>query len=135
MTLGDLCAAAIEQSDNTAGNLLLEAIGGPAGLTRFARSIGDQFTRPDRIEPQLNDAKPGDEQDTTTPAAMCSDLEHLLESNFLTASSRQHLESWMQHCETAAGMIRASVSTDWQVADKTGRSTIGATNDIAVPER
>ena len=29
MTLGALCAAAIEQSDNTAGNLLLNAIGGP----------------------------------------------------------------------------------------------------------
>ena len=29
MTLGALCAAAIEQSDNTAGNLLLDAIGGP----------------------------------------------------------------------------------------------------------
>jgi len=36
MTLGALCAAAIEQSDNTGGNLLLEAIGGPVGLTNFA---------------------------------------------------------------------------------------------------
>ena len=33
MTLGALCAAAIEQSDNTAGNLLLDTIGGPTGLT------------------------------------------------------------------------------------------------------
>ena len=41
MTLGALCAAAIEQSDNTAGNLLLDAIGGPVGLTKFVRSIGD----------------------------------------------------------------------------------------------
>jgi beta-lactamase class A len=39
MTLGALCAAAIEQSDNTAGNLLLDAIGGPVGLTNFARGI------------------------------------------------------------------------------------------------
>jgi beta-lactamase class A len=38
MTLGALCAAAIEQSDNTAGNLLLNAIGGPAGLILRARS-------------------------------------------------------------------------------------------------
>ena len=51
MTLGALCAAAIEQSDNTAGNLLLDVIGGPPGLTNFARSIGDQITRLDRKEP------------------------------------------------------------------------------------
>jgi beta-lactamase class A len=31
MTLGDLCAAAIDWSDNTAANLILEVIGGPAG--------------------------------------------------------------------------------------------------------
>jgi beta-lactamase class A len=47
MTLGALCAAAIEQSDNTAGNLLLNAIGGPAGLTNFVRTLGDRVTRLD----------------------------------------------------------------------------------------
>ena len=52
MSLGALCAAAIEQSDNTAGNLLLDAIGGPGGLTNFARGIGDETTRLDRKEPQ-----------------------------------------------------------------------------------
>jgi beta-lactamase class A len=66
MTLGALCAAAIEQSDNTAGNLLLDAIGGPAGLTNFARTISDEMTRLDRKEPELNSAIPGDERDTTT---------------------------------------------------------------------
>src|SRR6201993_5269038 len=58
MTLGALCEAAIEQSDNTAGNLLLDAIGGPAGVTNFARSLGDQVTRLDRKEPELNSAIP-----------------------------------------------------------------------------
>ncbi|OLD90306.1 MAG: hypothetical protein AUG81_02980 [Verrucomicrobia bacterium 13_1_20CM_4_54_11] len=78
MTLGALCAAAIEQSDNTAGNLLLDAIGGPSGLTNFVRSLGDRVTRLDRIEPELNSAIPGDERDTTTPAAICSDIQRLL---------------------------------------------------------
>jgi beta-lactamase class A len=49
MTLGALCAAAIEQSDNTAGILLLNAIGEPAGLTNFVRALGDRVTRLDRI--------------------------------------------------------------------------------------
>ena len=61
MTLGALCAAAIERSDNTAGNLLLNAIGGPAGLTNFVRTMGDRVTRLDRFEPELNSAIPGDD--------------------------------------------------------------------------
>ena len=40
MKLGALCEAAIELSDNTAGNLLLQSFGGPAGLTNFARKPG-----------------------------------------------------------------------------------------------
>src|SRR5438876_42341 len=70
MTLGALCAAAIEQSDNTAGNLLLDTLGGPAGVTNFVRSLGDQVTRLDRKEPDLNSAIPGDDRDTTTPGSM-----------------------------------------------------------------
>ena len=78
MTLDALCAAAIELSDNTAGNLLLKTIGGPEGFTRYARSLGDEKTRLDRVEPDLNSALPGDERDTTTPAAMVADLRSLL---------------------------------------------------------
>ena len=132
MTLGALCAAAIEQSDNTAGNLLLDAIGGPVGLTNFARSIGDQITRLDRKEPELNSAIPGDERDTTTPAAMCADMQRLLLSDVLSESSRQQLEEWLQHNETGALMIRAAVPKTWSVGDKTGRCANGATNDIAI---
>ncbi len=48
MTLAELCHAAITLSDNTAGNLLLDSFGGPAGLTAFARGLGDAVTRLDR---------------------------------------------------------------------------------------
>jgi beta-lactamase class A len=132
MTLGALCAAAIEQSDNTAGNLLLDAIGGPTGLTDFARSLGDKVTRLDRKEPELNSAISGDERDTTSPAAMCADLQGLVLGNMLSESSRRQLEDWLQHNETGALMIRAGVPKTWTVGDKTGRCGNGATNDIAV---
>jgi beta-lactamase class A len=132
MSLGALCAAAIEQSDNTAGNLLLDAIGGPAGLTHFARDLGDQVTRLDRQEPDLNSAIPGDERDTTTPAAMCLDLQRLLLANVLSESSRRQLEDWLLHNETGGLMIRAGVPKTWSVGDKTGRCANGATNDIAI---
>jgi beta-lactamase class A len=132
MTLGALCAAAIEQSDNTAGNLLLNAIGGPAGLTKFVRGIGDETTRLDRKEPELNSAIPGDERDTTSPASMCADVQRLLLGNVLPESSRRQLEDWLQHNEAGALMIRAGVPKTWTVGDKTGRGANGATNDIAI---
>ena len=132
MTLGALCAAAIEQSDNTAGNLLLDTIGGPVGLTNFARSIGDETTRLDRKEPELNTAVPGDERDTTSPAAMCANMQRLLLGNVLSESSRHRLEDWLQHNETGALMIRAAIPKTWMVGDKTGRCGNGATNDVAI---
>jgi beta-lactamase class A len=132
MTLGALCAAAIEQSDNTAGNLLLNTIGGPAGLTNFVRTLGDRVTRLDRIEPELNSAIPGDERDTTTPAAICSDMQRLLLGDALSAASRRQLEDWLQRNETGGLMIRAGVPKNWIIGDKTGRGSNGATNDIAI---
>ncbi len=132
MTLEALCAAAIQQSDNTAANLLLESIGGPKGVTETARALGDEFTRLDRMEPELNNASEGDERDTTTPAAMCRVLERLFTSDFLSAASRARLESWMQGNKTGANLIRASVPADWKIGDKTGRSGKGAINDIAI---
>ena len=132
MTLDALCAAAIEQSDNTAANLLLEAIGGPDKVTDFARSLGDKFTRLDHTEPDLNMVRPGKEDDTTTPAAMCATLQRLLASDFLTAAAKTRLEGWMQQNETGLRMIRATLPADWKAGDKTGRSGEGSTNDIAV---
>lgn len=133
MKLFALCEAAIEQSDNTAGNLLLQAIGGPAGLTKFARSLGDQVTRLDRVEPDLNiPLKEGDERDTTSAAAMCVDLVRILTTDSLSEKSRELLQDWLLNSETGANLIRAGVPKDWRVGDKTGRSGKGATNDVAV---
>ena len=132
MTLGALCEAAIEQSDNTAGNLLLDAIGGPGGVTNFARSLGDQVTRLDRKEPDLNSAIPGDDRDTTTPGSMLADMTQILTGDVLSRSSRNQLEDWLRGNKTGAAMIRAGVPTNWITGDKTGRGANGATNDIAI---
>jgi beta-lactamase class A len=132
MKLGALCEAAIEQSDNTAGNLLLQTIGGPAGLTKFARSLGDEMTRLDRTEPDLNTTKEGDERDTTSPAAICGDIVLLLTTDSLSEKSRKLLQDWLLNNQTGATLIRAGVPKDWPVGDKTGRSSQGVTNDVAV---
>lgn len=95
MSLGELCEAAMIVSDNSAGNLLLANLGGPAGLTSYARSLGDSVTRLDRIEPDLNEALPDDPRDTTTPVAMLSNLKLLVLGNALSDSSRKQLAAWL----------------------------------------
>jgi beta-lactamase class A len=135
MTVEALCAAAIVYSDNTAANLLLQTLGGPSGVTDYVRSLGDQMTRLDRMEPALNNVAPGDPRDTTTPEAMLADMQKILLGDALPAPAREKLESWLVQNTTGGEMIRAGVPKDWRVGDKTGRSGKGNTNDIAIIRR
>jgi beta-lactamase class A len=132
MPLEEICAAAITLSDNTAGNLLLAAIGGPPGLTRYARSLGDELTRLDRIEPELNEALPDDPRDTTTPAAMVKNLATLLTGSALSVDSRRQLLAWLLASKTGDARLRAGVPNGWQVGDKTGSGERGTANDIGI---
>lgn len=132
MTLAELCHAAITLSDNTAGNLLLDSFGGPAGLTAFARGLGDAVTRLDRRETELNEATPGDPRDTTTPAAMLDDMRHLLLGDVLSPASRRQLTDWLLANATGGSRLRAGMPVDWRVGDKTGTGENGASNDIAI---
>lgn len=74
---------------------MLREIGGPAALTSFARSLGDEFTRLDGWEVELNEALSGNPRDTTTPAAMLKNLQRLIIGNVLSETSRQRLTDWM----------------------------------------
>jgi beta-lactamase class A len=132
MTVDALTAAAVEQSDNTAANLLLATLGGPAGFTQYVRSIGDSVTRLDRIEPALNSAEPGDDRDTTTPAAMLKDMQVVLLDMALTRPSRDRLVSWLVGGTTGNTKLRAGLPAGWRVGDKTGTGAHGSNNDIAL---
>jgi beta-lactamase class A len=118
--------------DNTAGNLLLASLGGPPGLTAFARSLGDGVSRLDRVETDLNEATPGDPRDTTTPAAMLEDLRRIVLGDVLSARSRERLTAWLVANRTGDKRLRAGLPGDWRVGDKTGAGNHAATNDIAV---
>ncbi|RYY85730.1 MAG: class A beta-lactamase, partial [Comamonadaceae bacterium] len=135
MTIAELCAAALQYSDNTAGNLLLRQIGGPAGVTNYARSIGDSTFRLDRWETELNTAIPGDPRDTCTPAGMAHNLQRLLLGDALAPAPRAQLQAWMRGNTTGATRIRAGVPAAWAVADKTGSGDYGSVGDIGVTWR
>jgi beta-lactamase class A len=132
MTVAELCAAAVQYSDNTAANLLIKLLGGPAAVTAFARASGDDDFRLDRWETALNSAIPGDPRDTTTPAAMGHSLQRLALGDVLNASRRAQLQDWLRGNTTGDARIRAGVPAHWQVGDKTGTGDYGTANDVAV---
>ncbi|WP_205776107.1 class A beta-lactamase [Micromonospora tulbaghiae] len=132
MTLRDAAEAAVRYSDNTAGNLLFDALGGPAGFARALREVGDRVTRPARTEPELNAATPGDERDTSTPRALAGSLRAYALGEALRPADRDLLLGWMRASTTGSGLVRAGVPAGWQVADKSGTGGYGTRNDIAV---
>jgi beta-lactamase class A len=132
MTFGELCHAAVSYSDNTAGNVVLDAIGGAAGFTSYMRSIGDQETRLDRKEPELNEAIPGDVRDTSTPNAIVNSLRKILLGDVLSVSSRGELTQWMLNDQVAAALLRSSLPSNWKIADKTGAGSYGSRSIVAV---
>ncbi|MEV0233121.1 class A beta-lactamase [Nonomuraea sp. NPDC050786] len=133
LTVGRLCEAAITLSDNTAGNMVLKQLGGPAGLTRYFRTLKDPISRLDRWETELNDWTPKDKRDTTTPAAIARDLRAVTTGNALDAKDREQLNAWLRATKTGDARIRAGLPKTWTIGDKTGtNSAFGGANDIAV---
>ena len=132
MTIRALCEAAVRNSDNTAANLLARDVGGPSGVTDFARTLGDTATRMDRLEPALNEAIPGDPRDTTAPRAFGSDYQKLVLGGALDPQARTTLTEWLVNNTTGSAGIRSGVPAGWQVANKTGSGYYGSNNDIAV---
>ncbi|MCJ2131344.1 class A beta-lactamase [Methylobacterium sp. E-045] len=132
MTIAELCEAAVTVSDNTAANLLLGTMDGPAGLTGHIRGFGDATTRLDRTEPDLNEAAPGDPRDTTTPLAMAETLRRLVLADALSPASRALLTAWLVGCRTGDARLRAGLPKDWRIGDKTGSGENDTANDVAV---
>jgi beta-lactamase class A len=130
MSIAQLCAAALQRSDNAAANLLLRLIGGPPAIAEFARSLGDGRTRLDRWEIDVNTAIPGDPRDTSTPRALGGGIQQLLTGPVLGETERRQLEDWMRG--TATSSMRAGLPPGWSTADKTGTGDYGSTNDIGI---
>lgn len=136
MSVLALAEAAQVVSDNGAANILLRKVGGPAALTAFWRKLGDQTSRLDRYEPELNTSHDGDPRDTTTAAAMARTLQALLTGPTLKPASRDLLIGWMVATQTGLKRLRGGLPADWRVGDKTGTmngaSYADKVNDIAV---
>lgn len=118
-TRRELAEAIQTRSDGTASNLLLRDLGGLGAFAAFCRAHGDLVTRLDRFEPEMNDVRPGDDRDTTTPRAMAQLVARLF-GGALAPEARQTLWQWMVATETGAARVRAGLPSDWRAGDKTG---------------
>ena len=132
VTLDQACAAAMHTSDNTAANIVLHAVGGPEGITRFMRELGDPVTRLDRREPELNQGLAGDERDTTTPNAIARSLQALLFGSALSPSNQQQLQRWMEQNQVTGNLLRSVLPAGWTIADRSGAGGFGARSITAV---
>ena len=138
MTLRELAEAAMTRSDNTAANLLLEALGGPAELDAALTALGDETTVVSRTEPDLNEATPGDDRDTTTPRAAAALLRAYALgdpgalADPLDADERALFTGWLQATQTGDTLVRAELPTEWTVGDKSGSGAYASRGDVAV---
>ncbi len=127
MTLAQLCDATMLTSDNTAANLVLNNIGGPKSVTQFIRTLDDDTTRLDRIEPNVNNVSAAELRDTTTPIAMNSTLYSLLYGHALSETARTQLKQWMMDNKVSDPLLRAALPAGWHIADRSGYdSTYGS---------
>ncbi|QDC08026.1 class A beta-lactamase [Oceanicola sp. D3] len=129
LTIGQLCAAAVGRSDNTAANLLLDTLGGPSG---FTTRLAHPDARIDAWEPALNTFAPGDPANTVTPSSMVSLMTGFLLEQRLSEASRAQLLAWLRAASTGAKRIRAGVPSGWQVGHKTGTGPGGCCSDVAI---
>ena len=132
LTLAQLCEAALAQNDHTAGNFILQRVGGPQGVTLFMRDQGDSASRSDRPSPAVMEAHAGDPRDTTTPRAMGEHLKALLFGPTLSPASRRLLLAWLLANRTGDDRLRARLPAGWIVGDKTAVGGNGTLNDVAV---
>lgn len=132
LTLSQIAEAAVRHSDNTAGNLLFDALGGPRGFERALRALGDDVTVATREETSLNETAPGDPRDTSTPRAFATVLRTYAVDDALTPADRRLLMGWMRGNATGASLIEAGLPHGWRVVDKSGAAAFGTRNDIAV---
>ncbi|WP_411675020.1 class A beta-lactamase [Cytobacillus kochii] len=132
MTLREIAKAAMQYSDNTAGNLLFAELGGPDQLEEALRAIGDDVTEMDRLETELNEATPGDTRDTSTPKALATNLRIVGLTDELSEEKREIFQEWFKGNTTGDTLIKSGVPTDWIVGDKSGAASYGTRNDIAI---
>ncbi|CAN7318883.1 class A beta-lactamase [Caballeronia sp. LjRoot31] len=129
MTVGALCQATVELSDNTAAVLLMSSVGGASGadpIHATSRGHRDSFrsvrTQVERIQRVARHHNAESHHDIG---------KNILLGDVLSLQSRQQLEDWMIACRPGLNRLRAVFPADWLAGDRPGTSVGAETNDYA----
>jgi len=145
------------ESDNSAADILLDAVGGPRAIGTWLTTVGVAGQRMDRSIAQLladhevrkrervgrrhhkhwitvsvpRAAPTGDVRDSSTPEAMSLLLAKLRGGQLLDAERTRYLFDVMARCRTGSRRIRGLLPAGTPVAHKTGTLN-GITDDVGI---
>lgn len=118
VTLKEACRAALSQSDNRAANFIFVHTGGPKALTKWLRQKGDNTTRSDRLEPDLNLSGKNEYRDTTTPSNASLNWQRF--DTQLPKSARSQWLADLAANQMAGNLFRSRLPEGWTLFDRSG---------------
>jgi beta-lactamase class A len=143
LTYWQLIAATLVESDNTASDLLLGALGGPEAIDIFLTKLGTHGFRYRKSEADLfadtrarrTFARGGD--NAGTPNGVADLLAELAQGHYLSLDSTNEMLLLLSYAQTGSGRLRAGLPPGTALAHKTGTSdtfgdTTDATNDAGI---
>ncbi|MCD8884807.1 BlaZ-like penicillin-hydrolyzing class A beta-lactamase [Mammaliicoccus sciuri] len=132
ITIKKLIEATMLYSDNTANNIIIEALGGYKEVNKRLKSLDDKTTKPSRMEPELNNYDPKNNRDTSTPQAFGITLNKIINDGRLSKENKTFLIDLMIHNKSGDTLIKKGAPKNFKVADKSGQAiTYASRNDVA----
>lgn len=125
MTVAQLCTVAVQQSDNSAANLLLRLSGGPEAFTAAMRRMGDTDIVLCDYEPEVNRAgwqsgAADAHANTATAAGFLTALRTVLFGDMLSQAARARLLDFAADVQTGTRRIAAALPEGARLWHKTG---------------
>jgi len=135
--LRKLIKLSVETSDNTATDIELRLIGGPAVLQQYLDSLGLAAIHQQDSEHTLHSDQKLQYRDYAEPTAMVALLRRIADHSPLSPEHTALLNSWMLEVTSGPQRIKGLLPAGTPVAHKTGSSgeelgMIPATNDVGL---
>ena len=138
VTVARMADVMLVDSDNTAADLLIRLLGGPAAVEKTIVSKGVSGIRISLDEKGLGAAMKKDlaalergAQNGTSPDAMAGLLARLFKGELLSKASTDRILDSMRRCATSGRRFRAGLPKGAEVFDKTGTMRLSS-NDVGI---
>lgn len=131
LSLQEVLAYMVSQSDNVACDILFRLIGGPLQAEKFIHSIGVNDIAIRFTEEEMHEKWETQFDNWCTPPAMAALLEKFESGRILSRSSRQVISKMMVETTTGPKRIKGLLPEGTVVAHKTGSGSKGEDGNIS----